>query len=207
MARRTGAKCRRCRRVGQQLFLKGIMCLGKDQSCIGKPPGQHGAGRRGMPSRYSEQLCEKQKAKYFYGVLERQFLIYFKKASTMKGLTGSNLLSLLERRLDNVIYRMGFAYSRDHARQLVNHKYFLVNGKRVDVASYLLKEGDVISVRAKESKRKRVINFLEKTDKIKLPEWVTIDRGNLTGSFMRFPSREEIDLKVDDQAIVELYSR
>ena len=208
MARRIGPKCKRCRSVRQQLFLKGISCLGKDsQECVGNPPGQHGAKRRMASSQYGKQLIEKQKLKYIYGILEKQCLIYFKKASRMDGETGGNMLLLLERRLDNMIYRMGFAESRDHARQLVNHRFFLVNGQGVDIASYLLSEGDKISVRSKPSVRKRIRAILEKTEHIKTPEWIETDRVNLESSVLRLPEKDEFIEKIDEQSVVELYSR
>ena len=212
MARYSGPVCKLCRREGEKLYLKGSRCL-SPKCAIEKrnyPPGQHGREsqyRRGRASDYSLQLREKQKVRRIYGVLERQFRRYFREAQQRTGLTGSNLLSILESRLDNVIYRMGFASSRAQARQLVQHGHFDVNGRRTNIPSYIVKPGDEIMVR--EGSRKRTF-FKQMPDfaaEWTPPEWVSRDLSALRGSMMRLPERKDIDLTINEQLVVEYYSR
>ena len=205
MAKYTDAKCRLCRREGGKLFLKGDKCYKTSCPFERRPvaPGQHGADRKKV-SEYGLQLREKQKAKRIYGVLESQFRDYYEKADKMKGITGENMLSLLERRLDNVVYRMGIAVSRSQARQLVTHAHFNVNGRPVDIASYQVKVGDVISV--KEGKKSSP--YFEGAAKSgKMPKWVDFDSEKLEGKILALPTREDIDSQITEQMIVELYSK
>lgn len=208
MAKYTDAKCRLCRREGGKLFLKGDKCYKTSCPFERRPvaPGQHGADRKKV-SEYGLQLREKQKAKRIYGVLESQFRDYYEKADKMKGITGENMLSLLERRLDNVVYRMGIAVSRSQARQLVTHAHFNVNGRPVDIASYQVKVGDVISV--KEGKKSSpYFEALKGAAKIgKMPKWVDFDSEKLEGKILALPTREDIDSQITEQMIVELYSK
>ena len=208
MAKYTNAKCRLCRRAGCKLFLKGEKCYKTVCPFEQRPvaPGQHGAGRHKV-SEYGTQLAEKQKAKRIYGVLEKQFKDYFVEADRMKGVTGENMLSLLERRLDNVVYRLGFAPSRSTARQLVTHAHFTVNGKNVNIASYQIKAGDVIAV--KESKRNnKYFEAFKQTQKSGIvPKWLEFDAEKLEGKVIALPKREDIDLQIQEQMIVELYSK
>lgn len=208
MAKYTDAKCRLCRREGGKLFLKGDKCYKTSCPFERRPvaPGQHGADRKKV-SEYGLQLREKQKAKRIYGVLESQFRDYYEKADRMKGITGENMLSLLERRLDNVVYRMGIAVSRSQARQLVTHAHFNVNGRPVDIASYQVKVGDVISV--KEGKKSSpYFEALKGTAKSgKMPKWVDFDSEKLEGKILALPTREDIDSQITEQMIVELYSK
>ncbi len=207
MARYTGAVCRLCRREGMKLYLKGDRCY-TDKCAITKRayvPGQHGGGRRKL-SDYAIQLREKQKAKRFYGVLESQFRKYFEIADKQAGITGDNLLRLLESRLDNVVYRLGFASSRAEARQLVTHGHFRVNGKKVDIPSYLVSVGDIIAVKGK-SKSSDKFRGLVENFKGNIPEWLTVDIEKLEGTVVSLPSREDIDLPIAENLIVELYSR
>lgn len=209
MARYRGPVCKLCRREGTKLFLKGERCY-TEKCAIDKrnyPPGEHGQGRRGKQSEYGLQLREKQKARRIYGILENQFRRYFKEAERRKGITGENLLKLLETRLDNVVYRLGFAASRNEARQLVNHGHFEVNGRRVDVASYQLKAGDEITVREKSRKSEKFKEIAELTEGHKVPEWLERDLENMSARVTRIPAREEIDVPVEEHLIVELYSR
>ena len=209
MARYTGPVCKLCRRESTKLYLKGSRCV-SDKCAIERrnyPPGQHGRRRRRRPSDYSAQLREKQKVKRIYGVLERQFRKYFKEAARQRGITGEALLSSLEKRLDNVVYRMGFGLSRPHARQLVKHGHLAVNGGRVDIPSYQVKQGDAIAVRAK-SKNSTEIQFAVENARIGTPVgWVEVDLDNLSGSVTRLPMREDIDMEIQEQLIVELYSK
>lgn len=208
MARYTGALCRLCRREGEKLFLKGSRCY-TDKCAVEKrkyAPGQHGQSR-GKLSDYGIQLREKQKVRRIYGVMEDQFRIYFKKASRMKGVTGEALLQLLERRLDNVVYRMGFSTNRREARQLVKHGHFLVNGGTVDIPSYLLRPGDVVEVREASRQLQVISDSLSIAEHKGFPEWIEVDMQNMKGKFVRIPSREEIQLPVHEQLIVELYSK
>ncbi len=207
MARYTDAVCRLCRREGMKLYLKGDRCY-SDKCGITKrnvPPGQHGASRKKL-SNYGVQLREKQKAKRFYGVLETQFRKYFEMADKQKGITGENLLRILESRLDNVVYRLGLGTSRAEARQLVVHGHFTVNGNKVDIPSYLVKPGDVIAVREKSKSSEKFKGIAESFNGA-VPNWLTVDMEKLEGKIVSLPSREDIDLPVAENLIVELYSR
>lgn len=213
MARYTGPVCKFCRREGEKLYLKGARCMSPKCSFERRsyPPGQHGKDaqfRRGRGSDYALQLREKQKARRMYGVLERQFRRYFREALRRPGLTGSNLLSILESRLDNVIYRMGWADSRNHARLLVQHGHFLVNGRRTDIPSYLVVPGDVITVREGSRNRtyfKELKAYMQ--DRPAAPEWLQVDPVALQGTVLRMPERRDIDFPLKEQLIVEYYSR
>ncbi|MDI9514873.1 MAG: 30S ribosomal protein S4 [Clostridiaceae bacterium] len=208
MARYTDASCRLCRREGQKLFLKGERCYG-NKCAIGRrayAPGQHGAQRKKL-SEYGLQLREKQKAKRFYGLLESQFRKYFDMAARKKGITGELLLQILETRLDNVVYRMGFGTTRAEARQLVRHGHFQVNGKRVNIPSYLVKVNDAITVKEKSKKLARFKEILDVTGSKIVPSWLEVDQENLTGKVVALPAREDIDLQVQEHLIVELYSK
>lgn len=208
MARYTGALCRLCRREGEKLFLKGSRCY-TDKCAVEKrkyAPGQHGQNR-GKISDYGIQLREKQKVRRIYGIMENQFRLYFKKASSMKGITGEILLQIMERRLDNVIYRMGFAVNRREARQIVRHGHFLVNGRPVDIPSYILKAGDVVEVRESSRNIQVISESLSMAEHKGFPEWIEMDMQNMKGKFVRIPSREEIQLPVQEQLIVEFYSK
>ena len=208
MAKYTDAKCRLCRREGGKLFLKGDKCYKTSCPFEKRPvaPGQHGADRKKV-SEYGLQLREKQKVKRIYGVLEVQFREYYEKADKMKGITGENMLSLLERRLDNVVYSMGIAVSRAQARQLVTHAHFTVNGRPVDIASYEVKVGDVVAV--KETKKDApyfaTIKGVQKSGK--MPKWLDFDTEKLEGKIIALPTREDIDSQITEQMIVELYSK
>jgi small subunit ribosomal protein S4 len=209
MARYTGAVCRLCRREGMKLFLKGERCY-TEKCAIEKrnlPPGQHGKLRKAKLAGYGLQLREKQKVKRIYGVLENQFRRYFEVADRTRGITGETLLQLLERRLDNVIYRLGLATSRSQARQLVRHGHFLINGKKVDIPSYSLKPGDVVSVRGTSAQNATIQHAIEEVKGRGIPEWLTFDAGELTGRVNALPTREQINLPVQEQLIVELYSK
>jgi small subunit ribosomal protein S4 len=209
VARYTGSVCRLCRREGTKLFLKGERCF-SDKCSLEKrayPPGEHTRSRRLRLIGYGLQLREKQKLRRIYGVLEQQFRRYFEKAERTRGVTGENLLSLLERRLDNVIFRLGLASSRAQARQLVRHGHILVNGKKVNIPSYLVKKGDNISVREKSKKLDAVISASQLTKNRPVPKWLTVDYDKLVGKMTEFPSREDIDFPVQEQLIVELYSK
>ncbi|HHW21765.1 MAG TPA: 30S ribosomal protein S4 [Clostridiaceae bacterium] len=208
MARYTDASCKLCRREGQKLFLKGERCY-SNKCAIGRrpyAPGQHGATKKKL-SEYGIQLREKQKAKRFYGLLESQFRKYFEMANRKKGITGENLLQLLESRLDNVVYRMGFGTTRAEARQLVTHGHFDVNGKRLNIPSYIVKVGDTISVNDRGRKSVRFKEILEVTGAKVVPKWLEVDQENLKGKVVALPSREDIDLNVQEHLIVELYSK
>lgn len=207
MAKYTDAKCRLCRREGGKLFLKGDKCY-KANCPFDKrptPPGQHGAGRKKV-SEYALQLREKQKTKRIYGILEGQFRQYYERADRMRGITGENMLSLLERRFDNVVFRMGIASSRSQARQLVTHAHFQVNGKNVDIASYQLNVGDVVSV--KESKKdNKFFQEIKQMQKGTMPKWLDFDPEKLEGKILALPTREDIDSQIAEHMIVELYSK
>ncbi len=209
MARYAGAVCRLCRREGMKLFLKGERCYGEKCAIDRRnvPPGQHGKGRRARLLGYGLQLREKQKVKRIYGVLERQFRRYFEEADRQKGVTGENLLRLLERRLDNVIYRLGFATSRPQARQLVRHGHFTVNGKRADIPSFSIKAGDVVEVKASSVQNPAIIYAMEEVKSRGIPEWLELDGEKLTGRLMAAPTRDQLNLPVQEQLIVELYSK
>ncbi|MDD4199773.1 MAG: 30S ribosomal protein S4 [Eubacteriales bacterium] len=206
MARYTDANCRLCRREGQKLFLKGDRCY--STKCAmerrGYAPGQHGQGRT-KSSEYALQLREKQKTKRFYGLQEAQFRNLFDKAERKQGITGENLLIMLETRLDNVVFRLGFASSRKEARQLVNHGHFTVNGKKVNIPSFTVKPGDLIKVKEKSSNSPKFKEVKEMT--ITVPEWMSVDVEKLEGRVLTVPTREQIDTPVAEHLIVELYSK
>jgi small subunit ribosomal protein S4 len=209
MARYIGPVCRLCRREGMKLFLKGERCY-TEKCAIEKrnlPPGQHGKARKAKLVGYGLQLREKQKVKRIYGVLENQFRRYFETAERTRGITGETLLQLLERRLDNVIYRLGLATSRPQARQLVRHGHFVVNGKKVDIPSYSVKPGDVISVKGASAQAAVLAHAMEEVKGRGIPEWLAFDASNLSGRVMSLPTREQINLPVQEQLIVELYSK
>ena len=208
MARYTGAVCRLCRREGKKLFLKGERCYSEKCSvCIrAYAPGQHGQGRK-KSSEYGLQLRAKQTARRFYGVQEGQFRHYFEIAERKQGITGHNLLRILESRLDNVVYRVGFASSRAEARQLVGHGHFEVNGKRVDIASYLLKAGDVVSICEKARGLDKIKAVVEANSAHPVPQWLDVDRDALSAKVIALPNRDQIDVPVEEQLIVELYSK
>ena len=208
MARYTGAVCRLCRREGKKLFLMGERCY-SEKCSVGiraYAPGQHGQGRK-KSSEYGLQLRAKQTARRFYGVQENQFHHYFEIAERKPGITGDNLLKILESRLDNVVYRVGFASSRAEARQLVGHGHYEVNGKRVDIASYLLKAGDVVSICEKSRSLDKIKAVVEANSARPTPEWIDVDKTALTAKVVALPNREQIDAPVEDQLIVELYSK
>ena len=208
MARYKDEQCRICRREGQKLFLKGARCY-SDKCSIARrnyAPGQHGQ-RRSKLSEYGTQLREKQKTKAYYGVGEKQFRKYFEMASNKKGVTGDNLLQILESRLDNVVYRLGFGTSRAQARQFVTHAQFEVNGKKVNIASYLVKPGDVISVRENKKDNATIKMNIEETEARPVPEWLERDSKKLSGKVVRLATREDIDLPIEEHLIVELYSK
>ncbi|MGB3724687.1 MAG: 30S ribosomal protein S4 [Glaciecola sp.] len=206
MARYLGPKLKLSRREGTDLFLKsGVRAI--DSKCkIDTAPGQHGA-RRGRLSDYGVQLREKQKVRRMYGVLEKQFRNYYKEAARLKGNTGENLLQLLEQRLDNVVYRMGFASTRAEARQLVSHKAILVNGKVVNIPSFNVKAEDVVAVREKAKKQARIVAALELADQREKPTWLEVDNTKMEGTFKRVPERTDLSAEINEQLIVELYSK
>jgi small subunit ribosomal protein S4 len=208
MARYTDASCRLCRREGEKLFLKGERCYTNKCSIAKRSyaPGQHGQQKKKM-SEYGIQLREKQKARRFYGILESQFRKYFEMASSKKGITGENLLQILETRFDNAIYRLGLATSRPEARQLVNHGHFQINGKNVNIPSYLLKVGDVITVKGKSKSSPKVKSIIEITGSKVIPKWLEFDAEELSGKVVALPSREDTDLPIREHLIVELYSK
>ena len=208
MARYTDEQCRICRREGQKLFLKGSRCY-SDKCSISRrnyAPGQHGQ-KRAKLSEYGTQLREKQKTKPYYGVGEKQFRGYFEMASNKKGITGENLLQILESRLDNVVYRLGFGASRAQARQLVNHGQFAVNGQRVDIPSYLVKAGDVITVRENKKENGAIKANIEANSARPVPAWLELNNETLSGKVVRLASREDVDIPVEEHLIVELYSK
>lgn len=208
MSRYKDEQCRICRREGQKLFLKGERCY-SDKCSINRrnyAPGQNGQ-KKSKLSEYGTQLREKQKTKMYYGVGEKQFRKYFEMASNKKGITGEELLTILESRLDNVVYRLGFASSRAQARQFVNHSQFDVNGKKCDIPSYLVKPGDVISVREIKKDNATIKANVEENANRPTPDWLERDLDNLTGKVVRLASREDIDLPVEEHLIVELYSK
>ncbi len=208
MARYKESVCRLCKREGLKLFLKGDRCYG--EKCAferrGYAPGDHGQIRRKY-SDYGVQLREKQKLKRMYGLLERQFRSYFEKADKQKGITGTNLLLFLERRLDNMVFRIGFANSRNEARQLVRHKHFLVDGKPINIPSYLVKVGSEIRVREKSRKVERIVEAMEIVARRGIPQWLELDKDNFKGLVKTLPSREELVMPVQEQLVVELYSK
>ncbi len=208
MARYCESVCRICRRENQKLFLKGDRCY--TEKCAferrGYPPGQHGQGRIKF-SEYGLQLREKQKIKRTYGLLEKQFRELFEDAERMKGVTGSNLLSMLERRLDNVAYRSGFANSRAEARQLVRHGHFTINGRSVDIPSYLVKKGDMVEVREKSRNVARIGGALEAVKRREIPQWLELDSGSLKARVRDLPARDDITAPMEERLVVELYSK
>ncbi|HVP29023.1 MAG TPA: 30S ribosomal protein S4 [Myxococcota bacterium] len=208
MARYTGPVCRLCRREGQKLFLKGDRCFSEKCAVERRayPPGQHGQGRPRF-SDYGVQLREKQKVKRIYGMLERQFEKTMETASRMKGRTGENLLQLLERRLDNVVFRLGFATSRSEARQLVRHGHFLVNGRKASIPSMLLKPGTVVRLHEGSREVTRIVGALEALERRSVPSWLELDKERFQGTVKTLPVRDEITLPIQEQLIVELYSR
>ena len=208
MARYTDASCRLCRREGQKLFLKGERCYG-NKCAIGRrayAPGQHGAQKKKL-SEYGIQLREKQKAKRFYGLLESQFRKYFEIAARKKGITGELLLQILETRFDNTVYRLGFGTTRAEARQLVTHGHFEVDGKRMNIPSYLVKIGENISVCEKSKKSVRFKEILDITGSKVVPKWLEVDQESLKGKVVALPARDDVDLQVQEHLIVELYSK
>jgi len=209
MARYINAVCRLCRREGEKLFLKGTKC--NTEKCPvarrAYPPGQHGQGRRTKLSNYGLQLREKQKVRRIYGVLEKQFRRYFKLASKSKGVTGKVLLQLLERRLDNVIFRLGLGISRSQARQIVRHNQIFVNDKRVNIPSYLLATGDAIRVKVKEKAIAKIKDNLEVSKDRSVPAWLEFNRNELSAKVLRLPEKEDIQQQIQEQLIVELYSK
>ena len=219
MAKYTGPSCRLCRREGEKLYLKGDRCYNISKDGTNKPlcpfdktdkkvtpPGPAHAGRRKV-SGYQQQLREKQKTKRIYGILEKQFRMYYTKAERMKGVTGENMLILIERRLDNVVFQMGIAASRAQARQLVCHGHIAVNGKKVDIPSYLVKVGDVITVKAEKDDNAFFTALKESAVRANMPKWVNFDKATLKGEVLAFPTREDIDPRIKEHMIVELYSK
>ena len=208
MARYTESVCRICRREGQKIFLKGDRCY-TDKCAISRrayAPGQHGQGRRKL-SEYGTQLREKQKVRRAYGILEGQFRHYFELANKKEGVTGENLLTILESRLDNVVYRLGLAVSRPEARQLVSHAHFTVNGKKVNIPSYLVKPGDVIAVKETSRKSPKFEAILASTESRLVPKWLDMNRDTLEGRVVALAEREDIDMPIEEHMIVELYSK
>ncbi|MEE9170171.1 MAG: 30S ribosomal protein S4 [bacterium] len=209
MARYTGPVCKLCRREGEKLFLKGTRC--STSKCAferkGYFPGQHGKNSRLKLSDYGKQLREKQKLRRVYGLLEAQFRLYFERAERMRGITGENLLVLLESRLDNVVYRLGLAASRNAARQLVLHRHFFVNDGLVDIPSYQVKPGDTIQVKDKSRKKDVFHSSLRRTKDSRMLPWLDLDKAKLSGRFVESPKREEIPVHIDESMIVELYSK
>ena len=208
MARYRESVCRLCRREGIKLFLKGDRCY-SDKCAFERreyAPGDHGQGRK-KTSDYGVQLREKQKLKRIYGLLEQQFRSYFQKADRQKGITGTNLLVFLERRLDNMVFRMGFANSRTEARQLVRHNHFTVNGNKVNIPSYLIKAGDVIQVREGSKKIVRIQEAIDTVARRGVPQWLELDKDNFKGTVKMLPAREDLTMPVEEQLVVELYSK
>jgi small subunit ribosomal protein S4 len=209
MARYIGAVCRLCRREDMKLFLKGERCYtdkcGYERRSY--PPGQHGQNRRKKRSNYGEQLREKQKVKRIYGIAEKQFRGYYFKATRMKGVAGDNLVQLLERRLDNVVYRMGFASDHAEARQLVRHGHFRINGKKVDIPSYLVRSNDIIVVAEASQKITRISEALAAVDRRGVPQWIDLDKDAFKGTVRQMPAREDVTLPIREQLIIELYSK
>ncbi len=209
MARYRDAKCKLCRREGAKLFLKGDRCL-SNKCAIEKrdyPPGQHGRRRRGKQSKYSIQLREKQKIRRLYGLLEAQFHTYFEKAARQKGITGTNLLQMLERRLDNIVFRMGFCSSRAMARQLIRHNHFQVNGVKVNIPSYLVSPGERVSPREKSKNLFVIQECMKNVDTRQIVPYLDVDPNKMEGELLEIPSREAIPVPMDEQMVVELYSK
>ena len=209
MARYIGPNCKLCRREGEKLFLKGNRCTGS--KCAfekrGFLPGQHGKARRFKVSEYGIQLREKQKAKETYGILEKQFRNYFKKADKEKGITGENLLRLLERRFDNIVYRLGFAPSRKNARQLIRHRHFIINDNIVDIPSYTLKKGDLVKVRDKSKKLELIHESMRRIKGETQYPWLSLNKAGLIGELLEIPDRGDIPISLNETLIVELYSK
>ncbi len=209
LARYRGSVCRICRRENLKLFLKGDRCY-SDKCAFdrrGYPPGQHGQRRRGKISDYGIQLREKQKVKRMYGLAEKQFKLFFKRADRQQGITGTNLLILLERRLDNVVYRLGFANSRTQGRHFVRHNHFLVNGKKVNIPSFLVKTGDVIEVKEKSRKVQAINDALDAVVRRGIPQWLELEKEAMKGIVKSYPMREDLTMPMQEQLIVELYSK
>lgn len=208
MARYRGSSCRLCRSEGLKLFLKGDRCY--SDKCAyerrGYAPGEHGQSRRKRTD-YGIQLREKQKVKRMYGLMEKQFRGYFERGDRQKGVTGTNLLVILERRLDNMVYRMGLSTSRSEARQLIKHNHFMINGKKVNIPSYLVKIGDSIQVKEKSRKVGRIMEAVETVARRGIPQWLELDADNFTGVVKRYPTREELTMPIQEQLVVELYSK
>ena len=208
MARYPGASCKLCRREGKKLFLKGDRCL-TDKCAVARRatvPGQHGAGRKNVKE-YGLQLREKQTARRYYGVQEKQFLHYYELADKKEGVTGENLLTILECRLDNIVYRMGLASSRKEARQFVRHAHFTLNGKKVDIPSIICKEGDVIALKDKSKASDKFKALAEQMDTVVVPKWLEVSASDLSAKVIALPKREDIDFPFEEQLIVELYSK
>ena len=208
MAKYTGPACRQCRREGVKLFSKGERCY-TEKCALNRrtgAPGQHGAARKKI-GEYGKQLREKQKAKRYYGIPEKQFRTYFEKADAKEGMTGENLLCLIERRFDNVVFRMGMGESRRDARQLVTHGHFLVNGKKADIPSMILRAGDVITVRETSRKSEKIKTLVENLDNRTFPAWLDVDKQNVTATVTTLPKREDIDFPFEEHYIVEWYSK
>ena len=209
MARYTDASCKLCRRERQKLFLKGTKCF-SDKCPVeirNYPPGQHGATKKFKLSDYAVQLREKQKVRKTYGVLEKQFRTYFAEAARLKGVKGDNLVRLLERRFDNTLYRLGVAPSRKSGRKLITHKNFTINGRVVNIPSYLLKAGNVIQVREKRRKMEMIHYAMKRMKDTLMPEWLSLDKANMSGTFLKMPERSEVQFIGNEQLIVELYSK
>ncbi|MBU4375699.1 30S ribosomal protein S4 [Patescibacteria group bacterium] len=209
MAKNLDPKCKQCRREGEKLMLKGDRCDSAKCAMVKKnyPPGAHGGNRRPRQSDYSIQLREKQKAKKIYNILEKQFRITFEKAKKQKGDAGENLLKMLETRLDNTVFRLGFSKSRSHARQLVSHGHFTVGGKKINIPSYQVKAGDVIKIKKINKKIKAFENLKEKFKKYEAPGWLNASAEDLSGKVLHQPSKKDFDMKINTQMIVEFYSR
>ena len=209
MARYVGSMCRLCRRENLKLFLKGDRCYGDKCAFERRPyaPGQHGQRRGGKPSDYRVQLREKQKVKRIYGVLEKQFRGYYSRADRQKGITGTNLLVFLESRLDNIVYRMGFANSRNQARQMVRHNHFLVNNKKANIPSYQVRPGDVVEVKEKSRKISQLLEAMETVVRRGIPNWIEVEKEKFKGTLKGLPNREDITMPIQEQLIIELYSK
>lgn len=209
MARYNGASCRLCRRENLKLFIKGDRCYGDKCAFERRPygPGQHGQRRGGKLSDYQLQLREKQKVKRIYGILEKQFRKYYYTAEKKKGITGTNLLLLLESRLDNIIYRMGFAGSRNQARQLIRHSHFTINQKKVNIPSYQVKVGEVIEIKEKSRKVPLFMEAMETVVRRGIPTWIELDKDHFRGTLKALPTREDLTMPIQEQLIIELYSK
>ncbi len=209
MAKYTGPACRQCRREGVKMFLKGDRCFSEKCPITrrGKIPGQHGVARAKMMKEYGLQLREKQKTKRYYGILETQFHNYYEKADAQEGMSGVNLLVMIERRFDNVVYRMGLAESRRDARQLVRHGHFTVNGNNANIPSMLLKVGDEIAIKESKKDLPKIKSLIERSEGKLIPKWIEVDKENAKGKIIAMPQREDIDFDIDEQLIVELYSK